>query len=111
MFRDTNVCSAIPLFDMPCAARWATLQLGGRQRLHAGERRPTWSPARGRQLLANLGFHSGGTAPMCQVQTDSQLSAGLDALTCTTKSTTQTGVGAGQFERGLGVLQHGDGLP
>ena len=98
VFRDTNVCSAIPLFEMPCAASWATPQLGGRQRLHAGERRSTWPPSRGRQLLPDVSFDSGGAAPMRQVQTDPQLRAGLDALTCPPKTAAQTGVRTRQFK-------------
>ena len=35
---------------------------------------------------------------MRQVQTDSQLSAGLDALTCTAKPAAQTGVSTREFK-------------
>ena len=64
-----------------------------------------------RQLLPDVSFDSGGSAPIRQVHSDSQLSAGLDALICVPKPAAQAGESARQFERCLGAPQHGDGFP
>ena len=107
VFRDANVCSAIPLFEMPCGASWATLS-------SVGVRDPTpvsTNRVVARQLLPDVSFRSGGSAPIRQVHSDSQLSAGLDALICVPKPAAQAGVSARQFKRCLGALQHGDGFP
>ena len=88
VFRDANVCSAIPRFEMPCGASWAALSsVGVRNTARVSTDRVV-----DRQLLPDVSFRSGGSAPIRQVHSDSQLSAGLDALICVPKPAAQAGV-------------------
>ena len=84
VFRDANVCSAaIPLFEHALRCELGDPELGGRQGPHAGDND---NRVVARQLLPDVSFRSGGSAPIRQVHSDSQLSAGLDVLVSACRS-------------------------